>query len=61
MYAFLHMGGYGGFIWPAYGIVAAVLIGLLVTSRRFARSSADELAALNPRSRRQNPERGDET
>ncbi len=24
---FLHMGGYAVYVWPAYGIVAAVLIG----------------------------------
>ncbi len=25
MYEFLHMGGYGGYIWSAYGITAIVL------------------------------------
>lgn len=27
------MGGYAGFIWPAYAIVAIVMIGLVVASR----------------------------
>ena len=26
MTEFLHMGGYGGYVWSAYGITAAVLI-----------------------------------
>lgn len=26
------MGGYAGFIWPAYGIAALVLVGVLVVS-----------------------------
>lgn len=25
----LHLGGYGAYVWPAYGIAAVVLIGLL--------------------------------
>ncbi len=52
MDGFFAMGGHGGFIWPAYGIVALVLIALAIASRRFAKSSAAELDALNPRARR---------
>ncbi len=29
---FLEMGGYGRFVWPAYGLSIAVLGGLLITS-----------------------------
>ena len=29
---FFAMGGHGGFIWPAYGIAAVVLIGVLAVS-----------------------------
>ncbi|MFM9844450.1 MAG: heme exporter protein CcmD [Dongiaceae bacterium] len=29
---FFAMGGYAGFIWPAYGIAALVLVGVLVVS-----------------------------
>ena len=61
MESIFQMGDYGGYIWPAYGIVTAVLVGLYISSRRFAQSSADELAGLNPRSRRQRPETADET
>ncbi len=49
---FLNMGGHAGFIWPAYGIVAIVLVGLFIAGRRFQHASDNELAALNPRARR---------
>ena len=29
---FLAMGGYGQFVWPAYGVAAIILVGLLVAS-----------------------------
>ncbi len=32
--AFLEMGGYAMFVWPAYGVAIGVLIGLLVVSLR---------------------------
>ena len=43
---FLAMDGYGAFIWPAFGVSALVLIGLLIESRRFLKSTEAELAAL---------------
>ena len=61
MAAFFDMGGYGGFVWPAYAIVAFVMVGLWVMSRRFQRTSSDELAALNLRTRRRQQEPNDET
>ena len=61
MAAFFDMGGYGGFVWPAYAIVAFVMVGLWIMSRRFQRTSSDELAALNPRTRRRQQESNDET
>ena len=33
MAAILHMGGYGAFVWPAYGVTAVLLVGLFVRSR----------------------------
>lgn len=51
---FLAMGGYAAFIWPAYGIVAAVLVGLFVAGRRFQRATEAELAGLQPARRRRN-------
>lgn len=50
--AFIDMGGYGGYIWPAYGIVTVVLVVMFVASHRFANRSAAELEALNPRGQR---------
>jgi heme exporter protein D len=37
--AFLAMGGYAGFVWPAYGAALAVLGGLSVYSWRRYRDS----------------------
>ena len=37
--AFFAMGGYAGFVWSAYGIAAAVLVGLSVYSWRRYRDS----------------------
>jgi heme exporter protein D len=30
--AFLAMGGYAGFVWPAYGVALVVLVGLAANS-----------------------------
>jgi heme exporter protein D len=39
--AFLAMGGYAGFVWPAYGLALAVLGGLALLSwRRYGESTA---------------------
>jgi len=50
---FLAMGGYAAFVWPAYGIAAAVLAGLVVESvaayRRARRALARLEAARSPR------------
>jgi len=44
--AWLAMGGYAGFVWPAYGIAVAVLGGLTLHSWRRYRASAEALARL---------------
>ena len=61
MASFFDMGGYGSFVWPAYAIVAFVMVGLWIMSRRLQRTSSDELAALNPGTRRRQQEPNDET
>ena len=61
MASFFDMGGYGGFVWSAYAIVAIFMVGLWIMSRRFQRTSSDELAALNPRTHRRQQEPNDET
>ena len=43
---FLEMGGYARFIWPAYGLVGAVTLGLLLVSLRTLRVRERALASL---------------
>lgn len=43
---FLQMGGYGAYVWPAWGIAAATLAALAVASVRTMRAREKELAAL---------------
>jgi heme exporter protein D len=43
---FLAMGGYAQFVWPAYGLAAVVLVGLLAISLRQLRKAEAELRAL---------------
>jgi heme exporter protein D len=43
---YLAMGGYAGFVWPAYALAAIVLVGLLAISLRQLRKAEAELAAL---------------
>ncbi len=56
--SFLKMGGYAAFVWPAFGIVLAVLAGFVVSSLRTLRAREATLRALqaaapeNPRRRR---------
>ena len=45
---FLAMGGYAGFVWPAYALAAIVLVGLLAVSLHQLRKAESELAALGP-------------
>jgi heme exporter protein D len=47
----LWMGGYAGFVWPAYGVTATVLGGLALASWRRHRRSADLVARLQGPSR----------
>jgi heme exporter protein D len=43
---FLAMGGYAGFVWPAYGVAFAVLGGLALFSWRRYRESTVTLERL---------------
>ena len=49
---FFAMGGYAGFVWTAYGIVAVALVGLVIASRRELRARQQEIAALEAASPR---------
>jgi heme exporter protein D len=44
--AFFAMGGYAAFVWPAYGISAVVLMGLVIISRRRLKRLETALAEL---------------
>ena len=44
--AFLAMGGYARFVWPAYGVALAVLVWMLVDSVGAYRRTTRALAAL---------------
>jgi heme exporter protein D len=50
--AFLAMGGYAGFVWPAYGVAFAVLGGLALFSWRRYRESTATLERLQQDSRK---------
>ena len=44
--SFFEMGGYAAYVWPAFGIAAAVMIALLVLSLQHLRSREAELRRL---------------
>jgi heme exporter protein D len=51
---FLDMGGYAGFVWPAYALAAVILTGLVLVSLRQLRKAEADLQALGaqrPRAR----------
>jgi len=55
---FLHMGGHGAYIWPAFAVSAATLAILLVASYRGLKTDEKTLAMLQAGqpSRRRSPE-----
>ncbi|MGB0630256.1 MAG: heme exporter protein CcmD [Alphaproteobacteria bacterium] len=58
------MGGYGAYIWPAWGIAVVVLGALIVFSLRTMRARERELAELeatSPRRRRRDKSAGNPT
>jgi len=57
MEAYFAMGGYAGFVWPAYGLTVVVLVGLLVASLR-AQSQTLRQAKLLEEARPRRRERG---
>ncbi len=58
---FIAMGGYAGFVWPAFGVVAVVLIGLLAVSVRGMKSKEMALADASADARMRIAERWSET
>jgi len=55
--SFFTMGGYGAYVWPAYGLTAAVMIAFLVTTLRSLRSRRKSLETLEAKAgpRRRQP------
>jgi heme exporter protein D len=51
------MGGYGGYVWAAFGLTLAVLLGLLAQSVWLMRKRGAELAGLRERLRAARPAR----
>jgi heme exporter protein CcmD len=51
--SFLDMGGYAGFVWPAFGVVGFGMLGLLTQSLMARRRARTELERLQHLSRRQ--------
>ncbi|TQF78445.1 heme exporter protein CcmD [Elioraea sp. Yellowstone] len=54
MSAFLDMGGYAAFVWPAYAVAVGALVALAAISLRqwrAARAEVARLEALGPRRR----------
>ena len=47
--SFSNMGGYGHYIWSAFGLSAIVLIVLAIQSHQFLKSSKKQLHALEER------------
>ena len=53
--SFLEMGGYGGFVWPAFGLTAVLMVVLLLDSLRRLRTGRrvlERLEAQMPQRRR---------
>ncbi len=44
---FFTMGGYAGFVWPAYGLAFVVMLGLLIDSRLRLKKSETEFESLD--------------
>jgi heme exporter protein D len=54
MILYFQMDGYAGFVWPAYGVTALVMGGLLLSSWRGLKAcerELNDLQALSPRRR----------
>ena len=51
MAEFFNMGGYAGFVWTAYGISAAALIWLAVSSRKQLKDTSKAVDAARTRRR----------
>jgi len=53
----LAMGGYGAYVWPAFGIAAILLVGILLATLSSLRHREKEAMELESRRPRQRPRR----
>lgn len=64
MQEYFSMGGYGVYIWPCYGLSAALLLALLVSSIRSLKSTEAEFerlkAAVGPKKQKTETPNGNE-
>jgi heme exporter protein D len=58
MREFLSMSGYAGFVWPAWGLAAAVIVGLVVQTLHQLRRRRAELAVFMRHQPRSTPATG---
>lgn len=49
---FLEMGGYGLYVWLAYGAFVLVFVGLIISSRRFRQLTYSEIEQAQVRAER---------
>lgn len=56
--SFFEMGGYAGYVWPAYALSAVVLVALLVDALRRLRNDTRALARLEAAAPRRRGSRG---
>ena len=60
MAEFFAMGGYAAYVWPAYGLAALVLVGILVATWKGLHAAESTLKALEgSRPARRRPRRND--
>lgn len=55
MRAFLEMGGYGAYVWSAFGFTAIAMLGLLLQSLHIARRRTAELEEMRRQRRDTRP------
>ncbi len=53
---FFAMGGYAGFVWPAFAVTTVVMVALVVLSRRALRANEAMLESLQAQRRRERQE-----
>ncbi|MBF0247238.1 MAG: heme exporter protein CcmD [Alphaproteobacteria bacterium] len=51
MAEFFSMGGYGAYVWPSYGLAAAIMIALLVSSLRGLKATEARFERLKAETR----------